>query len=91
MVVLLLLAESKQLVAVAQALSRNDSAIVTLKSSGIVRPAQLDGKKYASYAARYEGRIVKKMIINDGGLGEYSEETPPALGIWETLVEVSVT
>jgi hypothetical protein len=28
------------------------SAIVTLKSSGIQRPAQLDGKRYASYAAR---------------------------------------
>lgn len=28
------------------------SAIVTLKSSGIERPAQLDGKRYASYAAR---------------------------------------
>jgi NitT/TauT family transport system substrate-binding protein len=28
------------------------SAIVTLKSSGIERPAQLDGKCYASYAAR---------------------------------------
>lgn len=29
------------------------SAIVTLKSSGIDRPALLDGKRYASYAARY--------------------------------------
>jgi hypothetical protein len=31
------------------------SAVVTLKSSGISRPAELDGKKYASYAARYGG------------------------------------
>lgn len=29
------------------------SAIVTLKSSCIERPAQLDGKRYASYAARW--------------------------------------
>lgn len=32
---------------------------VTLKDSGIMRPKELDGKKYASYGARYEGRIVQ--------------------------------
>ena len=38
------------------------SAVVTLKSSGLDRPAKLDNTVYASYAARYEGRIVQKMI-----------------------------
>jgi NitT/TauT family transport system substrate-binding protein len=42
-----------KIVAVAALLQSNQSAIVTLKSSGIERPAQLDGKKYASYAARW--------------------------------------
>ena len=60
---------------------RQDSghAIVTLKSSGITRPAQLDGKVYASYAARYEGRIVAKLIQADGGTGTFTESTPPML------------
>jgi ABC-type nitrate/sulfonate/bicarbonate transport system substrate-binding protein len=44
--------EKPKIVAVAALLQSNQSAIVTLKSSGIDRPAQLDGKKYASYAAR---------------------------------------
>jgi hypothetical protein len=45
---------------------RNTSAIATLKSSNRSRPKDLDGCRYASYAARFEGRIVQKMIQNDG-------------------------
>ena len=47
---------------VSLSLQDNTSAIVTLKSSGIDSPKQLDGKRYASYGARYEGRIVQQMI-----------------------------
>ena len=52
---------------------RNTSAIVTLRSSGIDAPRKLDGKTYASYAARFEGRIVQKMIQADGGAGDFKE------------------
>lgn len=38
--------------AVAALLQEDTSAIVTLKSSGLDRPAKLDGKRYASYGAR---------------------------------------
>eukprot|EP00854_Cymbomonas_tetramitiformis_P029918 gene29918-37339_t len=72
--------------AVAAVLQSQTSAIVTLSKSDIPRPAELDGKVYASYAARYESRIVQQMIKNDGGKGEFSEITPPMLGIWNTLV-----
>ena len=65
---------------------RNTSAIVTLRSSGIDTPRKLDGKTYASYAARFEGRIVQKMIQADGGKGDFAEATPPMLGIWNTLL-----
>jgi hypothetical protein len=44
-------------------------------ASGIDRPKQLDGRKYASYAARYEGRIVQQLIRNDGGAGDFDEDT----------------
>lgn len=64
------------------------SAIVTLKASGLDKPAKLDGKVYASYGARFEGRIVQKLIQADGGKGDYTESTPPMLGIWNTLLKV---
>uniref|UniRef100_A0A7S0T107 Thiamine pyrimidine synthase n=1 Tax=Mantoniella antarctica TaxID=81844 RepID=A0A7S0T107_9CHLO len=67
--------------------NRNSSAIVTLASSGRCRPKDLDGCRYASYAARFEGRIVQKMIQHDGGTGDYEEDTSPMLGIWNTLLE----
>ncbi len=78
--------EKPKIVAVATLLQDSTSAIVTLKSSGIDKPAQLDGKRYASYAARFEGRIVQQMIRNDGGKGDYIELVPPMLGIWNTLL-----
>jgi len=71
---------------VAALLQAQTSAIVTLKSSGIDRPQLLDGKVYASYAARFEGRIVQQMLKNDGGTGEYTEQVLPMLGIWNTLL-----
>lgn len=75
-----------KLQAVATLLQSSTSAVVTLKSSGVDRPKLLDGKKYASYGARYEGRIVAQLIKNDGGKGEFIEETPAMLGIWQTLL-----
>lgn len=60
---------------------------MTCKESGIERPRELDGKKYASYGARFEGRIVQRMIQQDGGKGEYEEFLPEKLGIWNTLLQ----
>lgn len=73
--------------AVAALLQDSTSAIVTLGTSDLDRPAKLDGKKYASYGARFEGRIVQQMIKADGGKGEFVESTPPMLGIWNTLLK----
>ena len=67
-------------------LQEDTSAIVTLKSSNINRPKELDGKIYASFKARYEDKIVQQMIINDGGKGEIIIEYPEKLGIWETIL-----
>ena len=75
------------LVAVAALLQEDDSAIVTLKASGINSMKKLEGKRYASYGARYEGRIVQEMIRFDGGSGDYLECTPDKLGIWETILQ----
>lgn len=72
--------------AIAALLQEDMSAIVTLKSSGIDRPGQLDGKTYASYKARYEDKIVEQMIRNDGGAGSIDVVYPAKLGIWNTLL-----
>ncbi|KAG0615277.1 hypothetical protein M758_5G028300 [Ceratodon purpureus] len=81
------LSERPNLIAVATILQQDLSSIATLKQSGIERPQQLDGKRYASYGARYEGRIVQKMIQNDGGKGDFQEVVPAKLGIWNTLLQ----
>jgi ABC-type nitrate/sulfonate/bicarbonate transport system substrate-binding protein len=72
--------------AVAAVLARDASAIVTLKASGLVRPGQLDGKVYASYAARYEDDIIRQMIKNDGGTGQFVSSQPARLAIWQALL-----
>lgn len=74
------------LVAVAAILQEDDSAVVTLKESGIDSMKKLEGKKYASYGARYEGRIIQEMIKNDGGSGDYLELTPKKLGLWDAVI-----
>jgi ABC-type nitrate/sulfonate/bicarbonate transport system substrate-binding protein len=58
-----------RLVAVAALVQGSTSAICTLAGSGIDRPSQLAGKRYASYAGRFEDAIVARMVSNDGGDG----------------------
>lgn len=41
---------------------------------------------YASYGARYEGRIVQAMVKSAGGTGEFVEWAPPMLGLWNTVL-----
>lgn len=68
-------------------LQEDISSIAVLASSGIDRPAQLDGKLYASYKARYEDEIVRQLIRNDGGSGDLAICYPDKLGIWNTLLQ----
>ena len=70
--------------AVAAVLQRNTSAIACRPECR--RPRDLDGKRYASYAARFEGRIVQRMIQNDGGRGDFEEVVGPMLGLWNTVL-----
>ncbi len=73
--------------AIAAVLQQDTSAIVTLKETRLDRPALLDGKRYASYKARFEDGIVRKMVQNDGGAGDLKIIYPEKLGIWNTLLE----
>ena len=74
------------LIAVATLLARDISAIVTLKESGIDRPQELDGKVYASYGARYEDDIIRQLIQNDDGRGQFIPHKSAWGGIWKALV-----
>jgi ABC-type nitrate/sulfonate/bicarbonate transport system substrate-binding protein len=74
------------LIALGAVLLEDLSAISVLAGSGITRPTELDGKKYASYGARYEDEIVRQMIRNDGGKGKLEVIYPDKLGIWETIL-----
>ncbi|PRY40877.1 NitT/TauT family transport system substrate-binding protein [Spirosoma oryzae] len=74
------------MLAVAAVLARDASAIVTLKQSGLDRPSRLDGKVYASYNARYEDEIIRQLIINDGGRGQFVSHKPARLDIWHALL-----
>lgn len=80
-----LTAQHPKLKAIATLLQEDSSAIVTLATRGLDRPATLDGKIYASYSARFEDAIVKQMIRNDGGKGEIQTLNPERLGIPATL------
>lgn len=78
--------EPLPLLAVAAVLQTDLSSIVVLANSGITRPAQLDGKTYASYKARYEDAQVACLVRNDGGKGDLALQYPNRLGIWNTLL-----
>ncbi len=68
-------------------LQEDISSIASLKSKNLTKPKLLDGKIYASYKARYEDKIVKELVKNDGGAGNVEIIYPDKLGIWNTLIE----
>ncbi len=75
-----------QLLAIAALLQSDTSAIAALSSSGVARPRDLDGRTYASYAARFELATVKAMVRADGGRGELREVVPPRLACFEEVL-----
>ena len=81
------LPDTVPLVAVAAVLQGDASAIVTRSDSGITRPAQLDGKTFASYHARFEDDIVRQLVQADGGQGDFTVFNPEKLDMWRTVVE----
>tara|TARA_B100000989_G_scaffold257393_1_gene206919 strand:+ start:3050 stop:3955 length:906 start_codon:yes stop_codon:yes gene_type:complete len=75
------------LLAVLTIYQKDISAIVVNNNSKIYRPKDLDNKTYASYGARYEDLIIKKLIKNDGGNGNINIHYPKRLGVWETVLK----
>ena len=74
-------------IAIFTLLQEDISSIASLKSNNLTSPKLLDDKIYASYKARYEDKIVKELVKNDGGTGNIKINYPDKLGIWNTLIE----
>lgn len=74
-------------IAIFAILQEDISSIASLKANNLDSPKLLDGKTYASYKARYEDKIVKELVINDGGKGDFNIIYPDKLGIWNTLLD----
>lgn len=68
-------AANQPVISIAAIMQHNTSALVTLKSSGITHPAQLDGKTYGGFGAPYENAVVGGIIQHDGGKGTFKNVT----------------
>ena len=77
------------LIGIATIFQHDVSAIAVRSDQAISSPRELDGKRYASYHARYEDAIVQQMIRNAGGAGQITVGYPEKLGIWETVLNGS--
>jgi ABC-type nitrate/sulfonate/bicarbonate transport system substrate-binding protein len=53
--------------AVAAIISHNTSGIMSLKSSGIQRPADLSGRRFASWQTPLFTAVIRRIVENDGG------------------------
>lgn len=68
-------ATGQPVVSIAAIIQHNTSALVTLASSGLNRPRDLDGKVYGGFGAPYEGAVVGEIIQHDGGTGKFKNVT----------------
>lgn len=68
-------AAGQDVISIAAVIGTNTSALVTLKNSGLDRPRELDGKRYAGYGAPFEAPVISSVIKADGGKGEFKSVT----------------
>lgn len=64
-------AKNNPLVSLGAILQHNTSGLITLKSSGINRPKDLEGKIYGGYGSPFENPIISEIIKKDGGKGDF--------------------
>ena len=64
-------AKNNPLVSIGAILQHNTSGLIVLKSSGITRPKDLNGKIYGGYGSPFENPIISEIIKKDGGTGDF--------------------
>jgi ABC-type nitrate/sulfonate/bicarbonate transport system substrate-binding protein len=80
------LRQEMDVVAIGTIQQEHHTALATLHKSGIVKPAQLDGKRYGAHQARFEAGILRKIVRNNGGCGMFRILTPPRETLWSHLL-----
>src|SRR5437764_3832320 len=68
-------AVGQPVVSIAAIIQHNTSVLVTLASSGLAHPRDLDGKVYGGFGAPYESAVVGEIIKQDGGKGVFKNVT----------------
>jgi len=68
-------AVNQPVVSIAAIVQHNTSALVTLASSGLSSPRDLDGKVYGGFGAPYESAVVSAIIRQAGGKGVFKNVT----------------
>ena len=68
-------AVNQPVVSIAAIIQHNTSALVTLASSGLNSPRDLDGKIYGGFGAPYESAVVGAIIRHAGGKGVFKNVT----------------
>lgn len=60
-------AQGMPVVSIATLLPHNDSSLMSLGSSGITRPKDLEGRTYGGYGGALEKELISKLVSCDGG------------------------
>jgi ABC-type nitrate/sulfonate/bicarbonate transport system substrate-binding protein len=72
---------------VAAVLQTNTSALATLKSSGLDRPAKLEGKRYAGFGTTYEEPVISTVLKADGAPTGKFENITTNVGGYHALTQ----
>ncbi|MCH8566994.1 MAG: ABC transporter substrate-binding protein [Balneolales bacterium] len=75
------------IVSVATIFQQDPSAVATLRESGLGRPSILDGRRYLSYGFKYEEDMLRMLIRNDGGNGEFDSFDREKPQIWDEFIK----
>ncbi len=59
--------QGADIVSVAAVIQHNTSSLLSLTSSGIERPRDLEGKRYGSYGSKLESALIGALVTCDGG------------------------
>ncbi|WIG59585.1 MAG: Hydroxymethylpyrimidine ABC transporter, substrate-binding component [Ktedonobacterales bacterium] len=86
-------ARGVDVISVAALAQPNTTTLAVLQRSGITRPAELAGKRYASFGTEFEVAMVAEMIRQDGGAGGPVVVPAEKLDILQALLdgEIDVT
>ena len=69
-------AQGADLVSVAAVIEHNTSSLISLTSTGLTRPRDLEGHTYGSYESELEKALIGKLVSCDGGDPDAVEHTP---------------